>query len=413
MAANTLNDNVTMPASWRAKAPLLLAIGLCGVLVSLGLFHFGTSPENEATGFRMFFHSYLANYIYCLSFCLGALFFVLVQHVVRAGWSATVRRVAELLAYTIPFWAVLFAPILVAVFTNHGHLYEWSKGAGEVPAIVEMKLDYLNPGWFLFRALIYFAIWCIAARLYFRMSREQDETGSTEITLKLQRWAGPFIIMFALALNFAAFDWVMSTDAEWYSTIFGVYIFAAGMLSFFAVMILTCYMMQRNGRMEKYVNTEHYHDLAKFQFGFIVFWSYIAFSQFLLYWYANIPEETLWYKHRLDLSTGWRPLAYLLIALHFAVPFLGTLPRAVRRNKNLLAGWACFILVVHWLDMTFLVMPNVGPASYMLLLGHFVCWIGMVSIFLAFFLYRVGETPMVATRDPWLPDALAYQQMPM
>ena len=127
MAANTLHDNVTMPASWRAKAPILLAIGLCAVLVSLGLFHFGSSPENEATGFRMFFHSYLANYIYCLSFCLGALFFVLVQHVVRAGWSATVRRVAELLAYTIPFWAVLFAPILVAVFTNHGHLYEWSK----------------------------------------------------------------------------------------------------------------------------------------------------------------------------------------------------------------------------------------------------------------------------------------------
>jgi hypothetical protein len=307
------------------------------------------------------------------------LFFVLVQHVVRAGWSATVRRIAELLANTIPWWAALFLPIIAVVFSDQGNLYEWSKGSGNVQPIVELKLGYLAPQWFLLRAIVYFAIWCVAARLYFRMSREQDETGSTEITLKLQRWAGPFIILFALALNFAAFDWIMSTDAAWYSTIFGVYIFSAGMLSFFAVMI----------------------------------WSYIAFSQFLLYWYANIPEETLWYKERLDLSTGWRPLGYMLIALHFAVPFLGTLPRAVRRNRGMMAGWAVFILIVHWLDMTFLVMPNVGPASFVMLMGHFICWIGMVSIFLSLFIFRVGETPMVATRDPWLADSLAYQQMPM
>ncbi len=413
MASNTLNDNITMPASWRATAPILIAVGSVCILVSLGLFNFLIKSENEASGFRMFFHSYLANYIYCLSFCLGALFFVLVQHVVRAGWSASVRRIAELLAYTIPWWAFLFLPIVAVAFSEYGNLYEWSKGAGEVPAIVEMKLDYLNPKWFLLRAVVYFAVWIIAARLYFSLSRKQDETGSTDITLKLQRWAGPFFIMFALALNFAAFDWVMSTDAEWYSTIFGVYIFAAGMLSFFAVMILTCYLMQRNGRMEKYVTTEHFHDLAKFQFGFIVFWSYIAFSQFLLYWYANIPEETAWYRDRLDPEHGWRLLGYLLIALHFAVPFLGTLPRAVRRNKSLLAGWAVFILIVHWLDMTFLVMPNSGNASFAMLISHFVCWIGMVCVFLALFLYRVGETPMVATRDPWLPDALSYQQAPM
>ncbi len=413
MAANTLNDNITMPASWRAAAPILVAVGAVCVLVSLGLFQFLIRSENEATGFRMFFHSYLANYIYCLTFCLGALFFVLVQHVVRAGWSASVRRVAELLAYTIPWWAVMFLPIIAVVFGGQGTLYEWTKGAGKVPAIVELKLNYLDPKWFLLRAIIYFAVWCIAATLYFRKSREQDESGSTEITIKLQRWAGPCIIAFALSLNFAAFDWMMSTDAEWYSTIYGVYLFAAGMLSFFAVMILTCYLMQRNGRMQKYVTTEHFHDLAKFQFGFIVFWTYIAFSQFLLYWYANIPEETAWYADRLDLETGWRPLGYLLIILHFAVPFLGTLPRAIRRNKSVLAGWAVFILFVHWLDMTFLVMPNVGHASAAMLFGHFVCWLGMVSIFVALFLFRVGETPMVAVRDPWMPDALAYQQSPM
>ena len=127
----------------------------------------------------------------------------------------------------------------------------------------------------------------------------------------------------------------------------------------------------------------------------------------------TFPEETAWYADRLDVETGWRTLGYMLIAFHFAVPFLGTLPRAVRRNKSILAGWAVFILIVHWLDMTFLVMPNVGHASLAMIFGHFVCWIGMVSIFLALFLFRVGETPMVAVRDPWMPDALAYQQSPM
>lgn len=146
-------------------------------------------------------------------------------------------------------------------------------------------------------------------------------------------------------------------------------------------MIVTCVLLQRSGRLEKLVTTEHFHDLAKFQFGFIVFWSYIAFSQYLLYWYGNIPEETLWNKHRME--HGWQYLGLLLIALHFAIPFLGTLPRAIRRNRSILACWSTFILFVHWSDMTFLLMPNVGLLSVGCWFAHLVCWVGMVSIFCA------------------------------
>ena len=147
--------------------------------------------------------------------------------------------------------------------------------------------------------------------------------------------------------------------------------------------------------------------MAKFQNGFVVFWGYIAFSQFLLYWYGNIPEETLWYKVR--MTDGWHIVGWLLIVFHFAVPFLGTVSRQVRRNKPVLASWAVFILIVHWLDLMFLIMPNTGPVSVPMLLGHFVCWIGMMAIFVALFLYRVGDTPVVAMKDPWLSEALAYQ----
>lgn len=412
MAAHIPNDNLTLPASWRGLAPVLIAVGAVCVLLSFGLFYFTGSSENPTLSSRVFFHSYLANFMFCLSVCLGALFFVLVQYLVRAAWSASIRRIAELLAYTIPWWALLFLPILAMVlFTDSTSLYLWNAGLNNgLDALTESKLGYLNPGFFAIRTIIYFAVWTIAARVYFRMSRKQDDTGDTEITLKLQRWAGPLIMLFALSVNFAAFDWMMSTDAAWFSTIYGVYLFAASMLSFFATIIVICHVLQRNGRIQKLVTTEHFHDMSKFQHGFIVFWGYIAFSQFLLYWYGNIPEETLWYKHRME--HGWQYVGLLLIAFHFAVPFLGTMSRHVRRRPAIMAGWALFILAVHWLDMMFLIMPNVAPVSAMLVIGHLVCCIGMVAIFIALFVLRVGETPLVATKDPWLPEALAYQVGP-
>lgn len=413
MLSNIPNDNVTLPAKWRSMAPVLVAVGVICVFVSLGLCYFASGSDDRSAGVSVFFHSYLANYVYCLSFCLGALFFVMVQHLARAGWSASVRRIGELLAYTIPWWALLFIPIVIMVlFTQSDVLYPWNLGPGQgLEPIVESKLDFLNPFWFTVRVLVYFGVWIVSARLYFKMSRKQDESGDTEITLKLQRWAGPLIMLYALSLNFGAFDIMMSTDPAWFSTIYGVYLFAASMLSFFAVLILICYLLQKNGRIEKLVTTEHFQDMSKFQFGFIVFWGYIAFSQFLLYWYGNIPEETLWYKHRME--HGWQYVGLLLIVCHFAIPFLGTMSRHVRRNRSAMAFWAVFILCVHWLDLFFLIMPHDSiPVSLMMVVGHLVCWVGMVCLFIAFFLIRVGETPVVATKDPWLPDALAYQVGP-
>lgn len=412
MASNIPNDNITLPATWRSLAPVLVAVGAICVLVSLSLFYFAGGEDAKGDSFRVFFHSYLANFMFCLSISLGALFFVMVQHLVRAGWSASIRRLAELLAYTIPWWGLLFLPILgMVLFTNSGALYEWNLEPDRIEnEVVKSKLSYLNSGFFAIRAVVYFAVFIITARLYFKMSRKQDESGDTEITLKLQRWAGPCIMLFSLSVNFAAFDWMMSTDAAWFSTIYGVYLFAASMLSFFATMIIVCHLLQKSGRIEKLVTTEHFHDMSKFQFGFIVFWGYIAFSQFLLYWYANIPEETLWYKHRME--HGWQYVGLVLIAVHFIVPFLGTMSRHIRRNRSVMAGWACFILAVHWLDMMFLIMPNAAEFSSMLAVAHAVCWVGMASIFIALFLLRVGETPVVAVKDPWLPDALAYEVGP-
>jgi hypothetical protein len=405
-AENISNDNVIMPADWRGKSPVLIAVGASLVLVSVFLFAVGTEE-----GVKGFFHSYLTNYMFCLTICLGALFFVMVQHLVRASWSVAIRRIAELYAATIPVWALLFIPILATVLGGKDVLYIWNMGAGKgLEEVVENKLVYLNAPFFTARTLVYFAVFALASTVFFRLSRTQDSSGDTSITSRLQALSGPFIILFAVSLNFAAFDWVMSIDPAWFSTIFGVYIFAASMFSFFAVMLITCYLLQRRGRVEKTVRIEHYHDLAKFQFGFIVFWAYIAYSQFMLYWYANIPEETAWYLHR--MQHGWQYFGPALAVLHFAIPFFAFLKRKHRRNPTWLASWAGLLVFVHWLDLTYLIMPNAAGLTTMVMLSHLAGWLGMFSIFLALFLWRVGETPVVAVKDPWLPDSLAYHNLP-
>ena len=214
------------------------------------------------------------------------------------------------------------------------------------------------------------------------------------------------IMLFALSLSFAAFDWVMSIDADWYSTIFGVYLFAGSMMAFFAMMVIISISLQNAGKMQKWITIEHFHDMGKFMFGFVMFWSYIAFSQLVLIWYANIPEETFWYEVR--LKDNWQYLSYGLIAFHFAIPFLGLISRHVRRHRVGLLFWSIWILVAHWLDMTFLIMPNAGPATFFPLVGHLFGGLGMLCIFAALFILRASGVPLVAMRDPRLPEAMKY-----
>jgi len=399
-------ETIELPAKWKGSTLftgglILLAIG--GVL---GLFVKG--PEGSSDELRFLSHSYLANFMFVMTIALGSLFFILVQFVARAGWSTSIRRIAEIIMSTIPVLAVLFVPILVMVFTGRNIPYEWNAPDDIHSSVIKAKIDvgYLTKEWFTIRSILYFTLWTAMAYFFFGHSRKQDETGDVEHSIARQKWAGPCIMIFALSVSFAAFDWVMSIDADWYSTIFGVYVFAAGMMAFFATMILISMSLQKAGKLRSFITVEHFHDMGKFMFGFIMFWSYIAFSQLLLYWYGNIPEETYWFAVR--LKDGWQYVSYALIPLHFAVPFLGTISRHVRRHRFGLTFWAVWALVVHWLDMTFLVMPNAGPLNLPALAGHFLAGLGMFAIFISFFLMRASNVPLVPMKDPRLPEALTY-----
>lgn len=402
-------ETIEMPSNWKQLAPVLICAGLICLVVGAGLSFMGGKTDGGASPMKYLTHSYLANFMFLFTFSLGALFFILIQFLTRAGWSSSIRRIAEIIMAMLPWSAVLFLPLIVLLYTPEGSaLYEWNAPAEEIHnSVIRDKIGYLEKGFFTVRTFLYFGLLTGMALWYFSKSRQQDETGDVELSLARQKWAGPLIMIFSLTVTFAIFDWVMSIDADWYSTIFGVYVFSASMMAFFAMMVVINMTLQNAGKLKNLVTVEHYHDMGKFMFGFVMFWSYIAFSQLVLIWYANIPEETNWFRFRLE--GGWGFYSYSLIFLHFAIPFLGLMSRHIRRNRTALFFWACWLIAVHWMDMTFLIMPNVpGGFPVVPMLGHLLGGVGMLFVFAALFIVRSSGIPLVAMRDPRLPEALTY-----
>src|SRR5918996_1976092 len=242
---------------------------------------------------KQFFFSWLVSFLFFLSLALGALFFVLIQYAAQGGWGIVLRRIGETTFATIPVLAALFLPLLLGLHD----LYEWSHAeAVAEDALLRWKAPYLNVPFFLIRAALYFGIWSFIALLYYRGSRRQDATGDPGVTARLRRLAGPAIIVLALTQTFASVDWIMSLTPHWYSTMMGVYFFAGSFVGFIALLSVVAVAMRGAGLLEKGITVEHLHDLRKFLFAFTAFWAYIAFSQFFLMWYANLPEETIWYR---------------------------------------------------------------------------------------------------------------------
>jgi len=235
----------------------------------------------------------------------------------------------------------------------------------------------------------------------------QDSSGDPNLTLRMTRFAPISIIVFALTLTLASFDLIMSLDPKWFSTISGVYYFAGSVGAFFAVMILSLMLLQRAGIITESVTVEHYHDLGKFVFAFIVFWAYIAYSQYMLIWYANIPEETVWFQTRLE--GPWGAFTAFLLFGHFIGPFLFLMSRKMKRRGLTLAVGVTWMLLMHWIDLYWLVKPVAGVHS---LSFHFVdltCFVGIGGFFVAVLARRLGKAALVPERDPRLVESLAFE----
>ncbi|RZJ59627.1 MAG: quinol:cytochrome C oxidoreductase, partial [Hymenobacter sp.] len=266
----------------------------------------------QKTDPRVAAHAYLLAVVYFISIALGALFFVQLQHLARAGWSTVVRRLAEMIATSLPVLLLFLTPLLIGIVKGSDALLPWAD-----PAVVSHdhalreKAAYLNVPFLLVRVGIYFALWTFFSRFFFNRSVKQDTTGELKLSYTMQWVAAPAMACFVLSATFFSFDFLMSLEPTFISTLFGIYYFAGCAMSFFATTTLLARLLQANGRLKDIINVEHYHDLGKFMFGFVFFWGYAAFSQYMLIWYANIPEETEWFLQRQEGSWVWLSLFLL------------------------------------------------------------------------------------------------------
>lgn len=395
-----LDDRITLDADGSALQRGLLIAGVGGLLgaVLLGM---GDLAKLQ--------RAYLLAFMYVLSIALGALWFVAIQHLTNAKWSVAVRRVAEILASNMPLVAVLSLGVVVPMLAGSTDLYVWLDHARvEQDHVLHHKAAYLNIQFFCVRWFIYFGFWIWLGNRFLRLSVQQDREGGDQISATLQRISAPSMIAFALTLTFCSFDLLMSLDALWFSTMFGVYYFAGCVLAGYSTLGLALMWVQSKGRLSSAVSREHYHDIGKMMFAFIVFWAYIAFSQFMLIYYADIPEETHWYHWRLE--GDWKGVSWLLLVAHFVIPFFGLMSRHMKRNKRTLAFWAIWVLVIHYVDLFWLVYPQ-GQGNVPFGVVDVLCVVGVLGLFGASAVWRAQKVNLIPTGDPRLADSLAFENI--
>jgi hypothetical protein len=396
----------------RLAGPALIA----GALVLIAAAALGASSDSRAE----FWHAYLMNFAFVASLVIGGLFFTLASHLFGAYWSTSIRRLAEIVAGAMPVIFLLFIPIAVFVLMDQsGALYPWTNRAVvEADPVLKLKAEYLSPTWFVIRAAIIFAVWLVAARIMGKGSLRVDQTGSVETLRGLAKASGPLMVLFAVSLNVASFDWLMSLDPIWFSTMFGVYYWAGGLMAFLALLTLMIHFLQGRGMLTQSIRVEQRHDIAKLMFAMVIFWGYVTFSQFMLIWYANIPEETKWYADRgAPAAMGISSMTAWLFILHLFVPFLGFMSKRVRRNPTAMAFWSVYLLAVHWYDMYYIVMPTLkvthsmtgiepGSAAPGLLEG--LCLVGMLLVLLGGIARGTADKWLAPYRDPRMHEALTY-----
>lgn len=380
---------------------------LAGIAAAVAAAGLGLTAAGAAADPRQALASYLVAFVYWLGVALGALILLGALHAAKARWPVVLRRFLETIPQVIPLFALLFVPIALGL----KHVFVWvepERLTGELAHAVHHKHAYLNVPFFLARAGVYFAVWILVAHLLRAWSVRQDAAGGHALTLRQRRLGAGALPFLALTLSFASFDWMMSLDPRFFSTIFGVYWFAGSFLAAFAVLVLAAAATRDlPEHFGAHLNADHVHSLGKFLLAFTAFWAYIGFSQYMLIWIANVPEEVPWYLVR--AKGPWARVGVALAVAHFALPFLALLSRRLKRDVRRLALVAGWLLLVHWVDLHWVIMPLVheaGPAPSWLDVTAFV---GVGAAFVAALVWRMRGAATIPVRDPYLEESLRYQ----
>lgn len=372
---------------------ILLAIGVVFGIV------------NFIVDFQQAILSYLLVYVFLISISVGSLFLVALEYITGAEWSTPLRRAVEFFASLIPWLIVLVIPLLL----NIRSIFEWAHP--DVIAndkILQAKVAYLNPAFFTIRSVLCVFIWTLFYFVLTNNSRKQDDTKDQKLTKRNIIISAIFIPVFAITITVTAIDWMMSLEPHWFSTIFGVYFFSGSVLAALSVTTLAVVLLREKNLLHPAMVDDHYFSLGALLFAFINFWAYIAFSQFLLIWYANLPEETGWFMMR--GNGGWMIMSMILIVVHFVVPYAVLLSQPAKKDPRKLKFSAIWILAAHLLDCYWLVMPSVrAEAGIASLILQFAFPVAAVGLAIVVFANKAKKYNLVPIGDPKLQKGLNFR----
>jgi hypothetical protein len=384
---------------------VLLGVGVVSLLATLitGLL----APEGSEVR-RQFGFSWLFAFIYFFTILAGCFFWLILHHSTDSAWGILVRRQMENLSALIPWMALFFVPL----FLVRHEIWDWIDARHQVPldphlgaklGYFEFRLGPVTVPFFWIRALLYLLFFGGAAIYFRRTSVRQDADGDPRWSIQMRGVSFPCLPLFAACLTLAAFDWISSTDYRWASTMWGVYIFAGSAGASMALIILVVVALQNAGYLAS-VNEEHYHIMGKLLFTFTIFWGYIGFSQYMLIWYGNIPEETEFFLKRNVES--WNVLSTAIVVGRFVIPFIYLLFQATKRNPNLLSYICFWVLAMHILDTYVAVLPVMHPAGFQISIFDVLCLFAIGCPLAFLFLVTLGQVPLFPVRDPRLLESV-------
>ena len=374
------------------KRALMVSIVFVGLFIAALV----VSPVMGATRFdaRRIFQSYLIGWTFWTGIAIGSLALLMLQHLTGGGWGLVIRRVLEAATRTLPFMAILFLPIILGA---HSLYHEWAdhEEAAAHP-VVQAKTGYLNVPFFAVRALIYFAVWIALMYLLNKWSLAQDRTADNRYTKNMRVLSGPGMVALIFTVTFASIDWYMSLEPEWFSTIYGFIFVAAWALSALAFVIAIMAWLSAQEPMKRIVAPLHFHDLGKLLLALVMLWAYFAFSQFLIIWSGNLPEEIMYYLRR--IYGGWGAVIVAIGILHFAAPFLFLLSRGIKRSPRSLAMIAVLIIVMRMVDLLWMLGPAFHHRKWIVM--DVVALIGFGGLWLTLFIWQLGKRSLIPINDP-------------
>ena len=383
--------------------PVVRTIGQRSLVI--GLLFAAISAATAYWSWQDFIRAYLMGLMMWLGVTLGSMAILMLRHLTKGAWGMVIRRILGAAMRNIWVVTVLFIPIWVEVFLGHHNLYPWLDPA-KIQASDHLRWiaeKYLNSPAFIARSAIYFLVWNLISFFLTKWSREQDSPKAPDHTLRFKAVSGPGILLYGFTISFAAIDWIMSLDPSWISTIYGLLILIGQLLSALCFAIVVERILFKYRPMSELLKPEQVHDHGKFMLAFIMVWAYFSFSQWLIMWAGNLPEEITWYIRR--LNGGWGGVGLVLVLFHFVVPFVLLLSRPFKRDITRLVWLAVWMLLMRWVDLFWIIEPNFS-VNFRVTPAEIVVPIAMGGFWLWAFCNNLRAMPLVPAYDPFAKEVL-------